>query len=304
MFFAQSSVAADLSDAAAAAAPEGGGPPGSALREVVVQAQRTTVEQAREAQREAPNIINIQTYQEIRRLPDITTAEAVRRIPGVSLETDEGEGRYVNIRGIDADLNSTTFDGLRLPPTNNASPFGGYRAVTLDSIPIGLVGAITVTKSNLPSQDAEALGGTIEITPRTAPLTGAAFLEGQVGGGYESLRRKPIIDVALSGGGRFGGSGRPAEAGTDAYSDRPFSVVATITYYEDWRGIDDVEPAYFNDSEHPYYAINNLQQRDYELNRRRHGYGLDFGYQPNADNRWYIRGFEAGYSERYWRQYF
>ena len=297
--------AADTADAAPAAAPEsGGGPPGSALQEVVISAQRTTAEVARKAQQEAPNIINIQTYTEIRKLPDISTAEAVRRIPGVSLETDEGEGRYVNIRGIDADLNSTTFGGLRLPPTNNASPFGGYRAVTLDSIPIGLVGAITVTKSNLPSQDAEAIGGTIEITPKTAPLTGGAFLEGQVGSGYQPLRGKPIYDVSLSGGGRFGGAGRPGGAATDAYSDRPFSVVATATYYEDWRGIDDVEPAYFNAPPLPYYAINNLQQRDYELNRKRHGWGLDFGYQPDANNRWYLRGFEAGYNERYWRQYF
>ena len=124
---------------------------GHALEEITVTAQRTTAAQAREAQFEAPNIVNVETFEEIRKLPDVSTAEAVRRSPGVSLETDEGEGRYVNIRGFDADLNSTTFGGLRLPPTNNASPFGGYRAVTLDSIPIGLVGALTVTKTNLPS---------------------------------------------------------------------------------------------------------------------------------------------------------
>ena len=307
--FAQSSVAAaDSADAAGAAAPESGETVGSALQEIVISAQRTTIEQARKAQEEAPNLINIQTYAEIKKLPDISTAEAVRRIPGVSLETDEGEGRYVNIRGIDADLNSTTFGGLRLPPTNNASPFGGYRAVTLDSIPIGLVGAITVTKSNLPSQDAEALGGTIEITPKTAPVGGAAFLEGQVGTGYEPLRQRPVYDVALSGGGRFGGAGRPGEASTDAYSDHPFSVVATATFYEDFRGIDDVEPqGYFydptNPTAYPYHAINSLNQRDYELNRKRHGWGLEFGYEPNADSRYYIRGFEAGYNERYYRQY-
>jgi outer membrane receptor for ferrienterochelin and colicin len=122
--------------ATADAADAGSG--GNALQEITVTAQRTTVEQAREAQMEAPNLIDIATYTEIRKLPDVSTGEAVRRIPGISLETDEGEGRYVNIRGFDADLNSTTFAGLRLPPTNNASPFGGYRAVTLDSIPIGL----------------------------------------------------------------------------------------------------------------------------------------------------------------------
>jgi TonB-dependent receptor len=284
----------------------------SALEQIVVQGQRTTIEVARAAQLEAPNLINITTFEEIRKIPDVSVAEAVRRIPGVSLETDEGEGRYVNCRGLDADLNSTTFGGLRLPPTNNASPFGGYRAVTLDSIPIGLVGAITVTKSNLPSQDAEALGCTIEITPKTAPQSGAPFIQGNVGSGYEPLRGTGIIDVAVTAGGRFGGPGKPSDSDVTAYSDRPFSVVLTATYYDDQRGFDDVEPAYFDDTaqgavpapgKHPYDAINGIDFRDYELHRKRHGYGIDLGYQPNANNSWYIRGFDAGYTEKYLRPF-
>jgi len=114
---------------------------------------------------------------------------------------------------------------------------------TLDSIPIGLVGAITVTKSNLPSQDAEALGCTIEITPKTAPQNGAPFIQGNVGSGYEPLRGTGIIDVAVTAGGRFGGPGKPSDSDVTAYSDRPFSVVLTATYYDDQRGFDDVEPA-------------------------------------------------------------
>src|SRR6202163_2643981 len=276
----------------------------SALESIVVLAQRTPIAVARAAQMEAPNLVDITTYEEIRKIPDISVAEAVRRIPGVSLETDEGEGRYVNCRGLDADLNSTTFGGLRLPPTNNASPFGGYRAVTLDSIPIGLVGAITVTKSNLPSQDAEALGCTIEITPKTAPQSGAPFIQGNVGGGYEPLRGTPIIDVAVTAGGRFGGSGKPSDSDVNAYSDRPFSVVLSATYYDDQRGFDDVEPAYFDDAPaHPYDAINGIDFRDYELHRKRHGYGIDLGFQPNADNSWYARYFDAGYTEKYLRPF-
>jgi len=88
----------------------------------------------------------------MQKLPDVNTGEAIRRVPGISLETDTGEGRYINIRGLDADLNSTTFGGLRLPPTNNSSPSGAGRAVAFDSIPIGFVGAIKVTKTNLPEQ--------------------------------------------------------------------------------------------------------------------------------------------------------
>jgi len=279
--------------------------PASALEALVVLAQRTPKGVARLVQKEAPNLVNVQTYQEIRKLPDISTAEAARRVPGVSLETDEGEGRYVNCRGLDADLNGTTFGGLRLPPTNNASPFGGYRAVTLDSIPIGLVGALTITKSNVPSQDAEALGCTIEITPKTAPRGGQPFVQGNIGSGYEPLRGTAITDAAITAGGHFGGP--------DGFFDSgPFSIVLTAAYYEDRRGFDDVEPAYFNDPQHdpvnfptprPYGAINNIQQRDYELNRKRHGYGIDLGYEPNPNNKWYIRAFDAGYGERYKRPY-
>ena len=87
------------------------------LQGVHVVAPRTTEEMARNTQENAPNLINIRTGDEIRALPDVNTAEAVRRIPGISMETDEGEGRYVNIRGLDADLNSTTFGGLRLRRT-------------------------------------------------------------------------------------------------------------------------------------------------------------------------------------------
>jgi len=284
----------------------------SALQQIVVLSQRSTIAIARAAQFEAPNLVNITTYEEIRKIPDVSVAEAVRRIPGISLETDEGEGRYVNCRGLDADLNSTTFGGLRLPPTNNASPFGGYRAVTLDSIPIGLVGALTVTKSNLPSQDAEALGCTIEITPKTAPQGGAPFIQGNIGSGYEPLRGTGIIDVAVTAGGRFGGPGKPSGSDVEAYSDRPFSVVLTATYYDDQRGFDDVEPGYFDDTArgavpgpggHPYDAISSIDFRDYELHRKRHGYGIDLGYQPNANDSWYIRGFDAGYTEGYLRPY-
>jgi hypothetical protein len=216
--------------------------------------------------------------EEMRKLPDVNIAESVRRIPGISLETDTGEGRYVNIRGLDADLNSTTFGGLRLPPSNNASPFGGGRAVALDAIPTGLVGAITVTKTLLPEQDAEALGGTIEITPKTVPRGSTLFGEARIGSGLEALRHTGIIDFSFSGGGRFG-TGGGATHGLQTYGDRPFSLVITGAYYEDKRAIDDVEPSFLDDGVHSPYAYSAIEQRRYQYNRKRHGVGIDLGYQ-------------------------
>ena len=273
----------------------------SAIETVVIEAQRTSNGIARKAQEEAPNLINLMTAVDMRKLPDVNIAESVRRIPGISLETDTGEGRFINIRGLDADLNSTTFGGLRLPPSNNATPFSGGRAVALDAIPTGLVGAITVTKTNLPEQDAEALGGTIEITPKTAPLNGKPFFEGRLGTGREQLRGTGITDLSFSAGGRFGGNGATKSAIT-AFSDNPFSIVVTAAYYEDKRGIDDVEPAFLDDNTHSPLAYAGWDQRWYQYNRKRHGVGIDLGYQPDAKNSYYVRAFDAGYTETVLRQ--
>src|SRR5579859_2184534 len=92
--------------------------------EIVVFGHRNPQKVARQKQENAPNLVNIQSQQEIEKYPDVSTAEALSRIPGVSLETDTGEGRFVNIRGLDSDLNGTTFGGVHLPASSPASPFG------------------------------------------------------------------------------------------------------------------------------------------------------------------------------------
>jgi TonB-dependent receptor len=261
------------------------------LQGLKVTAQTTPLEMARNIQQDAPNLVNVQPATEIRKLPDVNAGEAVRRIPGISLESDTGEGRFVNIRGLDADLNGATFDGVRLPPTNPASPMGGGRAVAFDSIPTGLIGAITVTKTNTPDQDAEALGGTIEITPKQVPPGKDRFMEVELGTGFENLRSSTIRDYQLSGGGRFG----PGKA---------FSFIGTVAYYEDKRGVDDIEGSYADDQANgtPDKVMNDFEQRYYQYHRRRLGYGGELNYQPDDDNRWYVRYFDAGYTESVSRQ--
>ena len=259
------------------------------LDQVNVTATLTPEAQAREAQQQAPNMIFVQPADAIQRLPDVNAGEAARRLPGVSLETDTGEGRFVNIRGLDADLNSTTFDGVRLMPSNVSTPTGGGRAVAFDSIPAGLVGAMTVTNTNLPEQDAEALGGTIEITSKTMPKGRDQFLDAQIGTGYENLRDTPIKDYQLTSGLRFGPS--------DGY--KPFSIIGTVNYYQDRRGIDDMELGYVDQQGTgvPDKALGDLNQRYYNYQRTRHGYGAEFDYQPDDNNKWYARYYDAGYTE-------
>jgi TonB-dependent receptor len=269
----------------------------SALQEITLTAQRTTEAEAREAQKNAENIVNIMTYDEIRKLPVVNSGDAVRIIPGVQLETDTGEGRFVNIRGLDSDLNSTTFGGVRLPPTDvTTSPYGGSRAVSFDALPSEMIGAVTVTKTNRPEQEAEALGGTIEITPKSVPADQPYFGDLTVGSGVEPLRNTAVLDLAGTFGGHFGLSPKGAQ---------PFSAIGVLSYYEDRRGVDDLEEGYadMQSAGIPDKAQSYWEQRYYRQHKKRHVYGGELGYAPDARNSWFLRYYDFGVNQDYNRQF-
>ena len=277
--------------------------PSASLDRVTVTSQRSANVVARAQQQNAANMVTIMTAEDIRKNPDVNAAEAVARAPGVSLESDTGEGRYVNIRGLDTNLNSTTFDGVHLPPTNPASAQGGGRAVALDTIPAGMIGQIVVTDTNTPEQDADALGGTIDIKPRTLPPSGKPFVDAKIGSGVETLRGTTIQNAELTAGARFGAKGIAGlTPGVTSYSDAPFTFIGTLNYYQDRRGIDDVEPAYVDKPGVPQNAYQNIDERFYNYHRKRFGYGGELDFQPNADNKWYFRYYNFGYREYVNRQ--
>ncbi|GIS25862.1 MAG: hypothetical protein CM15mP127_02350 [Gammaproteobacteria bacterium] len=84
-------------------------------------------------------------------IPDTTAAEAIRRLSGISVENDQGEGRYVSIRGLSSDLNSIAVNGALMPAPE------GNRSVMLDGLPTELLDSIEVSKSLTPDQDADSI---------------------------------------------------------------------------------------------------------------------------------------------------
>jgi TonB-dependent receptor len=252
---------------------------------------------ALEEKKEALNIIEVQPLSEIIKLPDINMAEALQRIPGISLETDTGEGRFVNIRGMDSDLNGTTYGGVRLPASNPSSPFSGGRATAFDTFPTGIVGGVEVTKTLRPDWDAEALGGSINLVPRTgAEHGGAPFLDTDFGYGHEPLRSTPVYHAELSTGRGFdGGNGIGGLfAGPNA-----FSAVVSLVYHQDKRGIDDVEEGYTDQQPAvPDKVLSNLEFRRYEYARDRYGAAANFDARPDESTALYLRVLYSGYLER------
>ncbi|HEX3422254.1 MAG TPA: TonB-dependent receptor [Sphingomicrobium sp.] len=255
-----------------------------------------TREQATKVKKNSDAVVDVRSQQEIRSLPDVNAAEALQRIPGVSLESDSGEGRFVNIRGLDADLNGTTYDGVRLTASNPSSPQGGARAVAFDAFPSGILGGLEVFKSLTPEMDAEGLGGVVNILPRTISPTQSSLLDASVGYGRETLRDTPRYQGDITGGLGFGQSDQGHKV----------SIVFSGAYNEDWRNIDDLEADYIND---PTVAppgtsaflaskiFDDLQPRWYEYHRIREGFGGGLTFDPSDDVSLYVRGIHAGYTE-------
>jgi TonB-dependent receptor len=304
-----------LAAAPAAAETNNGG--STAVEAVVVTAPRVEV-QARARQEAAPTIIAVQSAETISKYPDYNAAEALGRIPGVSLSTDTGEGRFVNIRGIDANLNGATYGGVVLLNTYPAgtAASGGGRAVEFDTIPTGAIDGIVLYKTLSPDREAEGLGGQIELTPRSAKNISRPFLEGDLGWGYENLHKHAgPLTAAIAAGVRFGFNngklrvegvdGDPGVASGWITNSTPFSIVVTASKKDDRRGVDDIEPSYANDGA---VAVDNafgeVDFRRYDYNRRRFGYGTELGFTPNDDHSYYARFDVAGYVESVQKNHF
>ena len=279
----------------------------TSVGEVVVTAPRQEVV-ARKVQFEAPNLVNVQSAETILKYPDFNAAEALGRIPGVSISTDTGEGRFVNIRGIDGNLAGATFGGVPMLNTFPGGTYfgGGGRAVEYDTIPTGAIDGLVVYKTPLPDHEAEGLGGSVDLTPRTAATIMKPFFEGAAGWGYEPMHGHagPLqLEAAVGARFGFGGSGLHLEGeggdepvGAGFFSNpTPFSLVLTASRRTDRRGFDDIEEDYNDPTVDRSYA--DIQLRRYDYHRRRFGYGGEFDFRPNDDHTWFLRANVAGYTE-------
>ena len=262
---------------------------------------------ARSEARIAPNLVNIQAAEAIAKYPDYNAAEALSRIPGVSLSIDTGEGRFVNIRGIDSNLNGATFGGAPLLNTQaGGTAFSGNgRAVEFDTIPAGSIDRLVVTKTGLPDREAEGIGGSVELTPRSALTHKGFFFEGQLGEGYEPQRKTTNLTEEVAFGDSFG---------TNAQGDKLIHIVVAQNEHNDARGFDDIEIGNYADgfdgNGNPITiagntadkVVSSYELRRYRYHRQRFGYYTEVDVTPNDNHRIYLRGSMAGYQETVNRQ--
>ena len=130
--------------------------------EIIVLGTRGTVINSVDAKRTSDSISDTLSADQADRFPDLNVAEALSRIPGVSFirQNDTGNGQFISIRGLDSGLNTILNDGLRVGTADE------FRRTPLDIITGGNISAIKVTKTPLPEDATEGIGGVVDIRTR------------------------------------------------------------------------------------------------------------------------------------------
>ncbi|MDG6078940.1 TonB-dependent receptor [Erythrobacter litoralis] len=250
--------------------------------EILVIGQSANLSSALSRKRESDTVSDVLTRDAIGQFPDQNVAESLRRLPGINVLNDQGEGRFVSIRGLDPSLNATSLNGVRLP-----SPESDVRAVALDVISSDIIESIEVKKSLTPDMDADTIGASVEIETTSAFDRKRDLLSVRLEGSYndysDELTPKGSVDFSYKVSDNFGVSGGLA------YYDRKFE---TDNVEADGWNVDDDGLAYFEDFEY----------RDYDVERERISATLGFDFRAGDFTDLYVRGIYSQFDDQEFRR--
>lgn len=231
-------------------------------------------------QKNKTNITNIVSTDQIGKFPDANIGDAMKRIPGITMQVDQGEARNIIIRGLSPQLNSVTLNGSRIP-----SAEGDNRNVQLDLIPSDMIQTMEVNKAITPDMDADALGGSVNLITRTPP--NGFRLSATVGSGVNFITNEAILNGTLLIG--------------DRSKNEKFGWMVSAAYNDNDFGSDNVEAEWDDEFEYNAGDEDNLEEvsvnpyanvfeiREYLIERIRRSFSANFDYKFNDNNRLYFK---------------
>ena len=254
---------------------------GSLTQEVIVRGERESGElEAINRERTADNIIEVLPADVITSLPNTNVADALGRLPGVSLERDEGEGKYIQIRGTEPRLSNVTINGVHV-----SSPERDVRNVKLDIIPADLVQSLQVSKTLSANQDGDAIGGSVDLETRSADDKPFYTVSGLYG--YTPIingRSRTEYDGTVSQ--RFGVQNR-------------LGVAFGGSYDYNGRGYNNIEPSPGTQDfgSGPVPIFSGIHLREYMQRRHRYGFAGGLDYRLHNGSSAYVRGLFAEFKD-------
>ncbi len=254
------------------------------LENVLVVGQLAGQATALNIQRSADSLRTVVSADAIGQFPDQNVAESLQRLPGLSLARDQGEGRFVVIRGLNPALNTTTINGVRVP-----GPEDDSRQVNLDVISSDLLETLEVTKVATPDMDGDAIGGNIEIKSLSAFDRGGRSITGRVEASYNELREttNPKAAISYTDIFEFGGDNRMGVAASLSWFNREFGsdgIESETGFLEDPDGADVI-------------GIVEAEQRNYSITRERMSANLNFDWRLGDTTRFHWRNLFSRFSD-------
>lgn len=247
--------------------------------EIVVVGSRPIAESeaaALEVQKNSDSLVAVAAADGVGRLPDQNIAQAASRLPGLAIERDQGQARYVSIRGAPNYWTTLSFDGI-----NVVSPEG--RDARFDSIPSAIASKIIVSKAVTPDMPGETVAGNVNIITRSAFDYSGFHFAGKLGGGYAELGSRGEYEGSAVVSNRFEtGMGEIGVLVSGSFYQRDMITDNFETDYE--RVSQDQRP----DSGTRFWA-HETENKLYRLTRKNWSVSGRLDWRPNDGNRISLR---------------
>lgn len=257
------------------------------IDEIIVQGTKLSRQRAIDEKRNADGVVDALGVDELGQLPDKNVGESLNRLPGVSMLVEKGEGRFVQIRGINPALNNVTINGVQL---GSPEQEGGGRLAPLDIISGGVLGGVQVIKTPTPDMDAQGIGGTVNVDT-TMPFDRDDDFYGYATGRYGIEQIKPE-DEAFGGHNPYALDGMVSGKFADGtigwllgatWSDREY--ISQGIYQDDW------------DQSTGIGLPVNVKNNYYVVGRERLNINGALEFRPDDQSKYFVRGFYATWDE-------
>ncbi len=260
------------------------------LDRIEVRAQLESQVRAVDLKRSSDAIEDAVSSDALGQYPDKNVAESLQRLPGISVTRDQGEGRFVVIRGLDANLNSVSIDGIAV-----GTPEDSSRAAPLDVIPSDSTERLRVVKSPTPDMPGDAIGGAVLVESASAFDRDGRSLRGKIEASHQQLSGETSPKASFNYSEVFADTFGIA-LGVN-YQNRKFESDNTEVEYDNLDG--DIDP---QDVKPGDVTAINLQNRKYEIERKRIGAILNMDWRPNEDSKYYLRTLYSQFDDAETRQ--